>query len=176
MNSTSFAIGVPFTVIMVLAAASDLRSRRIPNVLTVTGIVLAPVLWGLFEGSAAVLASVLGGGLALMVGVALFALGAMGGGDAKLLAAMGAFVGSARLLSALLATGVAGGVLALAVAVGRRQLLASLLRSWHLTVRLLTLGRKGVARSVESPGALTIPYGVVIAAGGLFTWFLLPGS
>lgn len=176
MNSTFLAIGVPFTVIMLLAAASDVRSRRIPNELTVFGMVLAPVLWAFFGGSAAAFTSVLGGGIALAVGMTLFALGAMGGGDAKLLAAMGAFVGSTRLLSALLATGIAGGVFALAVAIGRRRLLATLLSAWHLAVRLLTLGRAGVARTVESPGALTVPYGVAIAAGGLFTWYLLPGN
>jgi hypothetical protein len=66
--------------------------------------------------------------------------------------------------------------MALAVALGRGQLLATLARSWHLTLSLVTLGRKGATRNIESPGALTIPYGVVIAAGGLVTWFVLsPG-
>lgn len=176
MTSTPLVIGIPFAVIMVFAAASDLRTQRIPNVLTITGAAAAPVLWGLLDGPTVALASMLGGGFALAVGAALVALGALGGGDAKLLMVTGAFLGPARLVSALIAIGIAGGVMALAVALGRGQLLATLARSWHLTLSLVTLGRTGATRNIESPGALTIPYGVVIAAGGLVTWFVLsPG-
>jgi Flp pilus assembly protein protease CpaA len=44
MTSTSLTIGLPFAVLMLLAAASDLLTRRIPNVLTVAGVAAAPVL------------------------------------------------------------------------------------------------------------------------------------
>ena len=121
-------------------------------------------------------ASIGGAALGLVVGVPLFALGAVGGGDAKLLVATGAFLGPARLVSAIIVMGIAGSVLALLVAVGRGRLLSTLVGTWHLTLRLVTLGRKGTARSIESPDALTIPYGVVIAVGGLMSWFVLtPG-
>ena len=173
MTSTSFVIGIPFALIMLLSAASDLRTRRIPNVLTVAGAVAAPVLWGLLEGPTSALASLLGGSFGLAVGVLLFALGALGGGDAKLLVVTGAFLGPARLVSALIAMGIAGGVLALVVALWRGQLLATLARTCRLAWSLLTLGRRGAALNVESPGAITIPYGVAIAVGGLMTWFVL---
>ena len=173
MISTPLVVGIPFAVILVLSAASDLRTRRIPNVLTVAGAVAAPVLWGLLEGPTAAMTSMLGGGLALAVGVPLFALGALGGGDAKLLIVTGAFLGPTRLVIALIATGIAGAVLALVVAFARGQLLATLANSGRLALRLVTLGRKGTARSLESPGAITIPYGVVIAVGGLMAWFVL---
>ena len=121
-------------------------------------------------------ASIMGAGSALLVGVPLFALGAWGGGDAKLLIATGAFLGPARLLSALIVMGIAGGALALLVAVGRGRLVPTLIGTWSLTLSLATLGRKGSARTVESPGALTVPYGVVIAVGGLISWFAItPG-
>ena len=173
MTSTPLAIGVPFAMIMVLSAATDLRTRRIPNGLTVAGAAAAPVLWGLLEGPTAVLASILGGGFGLAVGVPLFALGALGGGDAKLLMVTGAFLGPTRLMIALIATGIAGGVLALVVAFAMGQLLATLARSGRLALRLVTLGRKGTGRNLESPGAITIPYGVAIAVGGLMAWFVL---
>jgi prepilin peptidase CpaA len=172
MTSTSLAISIPFVLIMVLAAASDLRTRRIPNALTVAGMAAAPVLWGLLDGPVVALASIVGGGLALVVGMTLFALGALGGGDAKLLVVTGAFLGPARLVSALLVIGITGGVLALAVAVGRGRLLGTLARVWHLSLHLTTLGRKGAPHRIESPGSLTIPYGVAIAVGSLMTWFV----
>jgi prepilin peptidase CpaA len=176
MTSSSLVITIPFAVIMVLSAASDLYSRRIPNVLTVSGTLAAPVLWLLLGGPTMAWASIVGAGFGLLVGVPLFALGALGGGDAKLLVATGAFLGPARLVSALIVMGIAGGVLALFVAVGRGQLRPTLIGAWNLALRLATLGRRGTARSIESQGAITIPYGVVIAVGGLMSWFALtPG-
>lgn len=176
MTSTSLLIGIPFAAIMVTAAASDLRTRRIPNVLTVAGAAAAPVLWGILEGPGVALVSILGGGLALVVGMLLFAVGALGGGDAKLLVVLGLFLGPVRLVTALVVTGIAGALMALAVALGRGQLVATLARTWHLTWSVLTLGRRGAPRTIETAGALTIPYGVVIAMGGLITWFVLPAE
>jgi prepilin peptidase CpaA len=173
MTSTSLALSIPFVGIMLLAAASDLSTRRIPNALTVAGMVAAPVLWGILAGPAVALASIVGGALAFLVGLTLFALGAVGGGDAKLLVVTGAFVGPARLVNALLLIGIAGGVLAFALALGRGRLLQTLARAWQLSLHLTTLGRAGAARHVEAPEALTIPYGLAIAAGSLVTWFAL---
>jgi prepilin peptidase CpaA len=176
MISTSFALSIPFVLIMALAAASDLRTRRIPNWLTAAGMLAAPLLWGLFAGPTAALASLVGGLLALMVGMILFALGALGGGDAKLLVVTGAFLGPARLLSALLVIGITGGVLALGVAAARGSVMSTVVSAWNTSTYLVTLGRRGVRRSVTSPGALTIPYGIAIAAGSLMTWFAFPSE
>ena len=55
----------------------------------------------------------------------------------------------------LIAIGIAAGVLALALALGRGQLLATLARTGHLALRLVTPGGTGETRNIESPGALT---------------------
>lgn len=172
MTSNPLLIGIAFALIMVLAAASDLVARRIPNALTAAGVLMAPVLWGLAEGPAVALGSLAGAGLALAVGMALFALGAIGGGDAKLLVVTGAFLGPTRLVVALVITGITGAVLALGVAFATGRLFSTLSGAWRLSVHLTTLGHKGTPQSVAAPGALTIPYGVAIAAGSLMTWYV----
>jgi prepilin peptidase CpaA len=179
MPSTSLAIGAPFVLIMVLAAASDVLTRRIPNAVTVAGILAAPVLWGLAGGPAVALASLLGGGLALVLGMILFALGALGGGDAKLLVVTGAFLGPAGFIwvaASVLVIGITGGALALALALVEGSLLATLGRAWRLALHLTTLGRAGAPRDVESPGALNVPYGVAIAAGSVLTWLVFTSA
>ena len=104
---------------MAAATVIDLRTRRIPNALTAT-------LAGLGVGMAAagvsgvtLWASLLG----FVVGLALMmpghVLGATGAGDVKLMAATGAIVGPALVVSAFLFTAVAGGVLAVVVAARR---------------------------------------------------------
>ena len=173
MTSTSLAIGLPLAALMLLAAVSDLLTRRIPNVLTVVGMVAAPVIWAVVGGPSMALASLVGAALAFVVGAALFAAGALGGGDAKLLTVAGAFLGPARLVPALLAIGIAGGILALVVALWRGQIFGTLVRVWHLSLHIGTLGRRGASHALGSADAITVPYAVAIAAGSLATWFAL---
>jgi prepilin peptidase CpaA len=172
MADTPLSIGIALATVMVVAAANDLRTRRIPNAITLAGVLAAPVLWGLAGGPSMALGSVVGGALALVVGMTLFAMGAVGGGDAKLLVVTGAFLGPSRLVVALVIIGITGGAIALVVAFARGRLMAALAGAWHLSVHLTTLGHKGTSRDVASPGAMTIPYGVAIAAGSVVTWYV----
>ena len=171
MTSNPLQIGIAFALIMLIAAASDVLTRRIPNAVTVAGVLVAPVLWGLAGGPGVALSSLGGAAIALLVGMTLFALGAIGGGDAKLLAVTGAFLGPTRLVVALVIIGITGGVLALAVAFARGRLMSTISGAWHLSMHITTLGHKGTSRDVATPGALTVPYGVAIAAGSLVTWW-----
>jgi len=102
----------PAVVVLVfLAVYTDLRWRRIPNVLTVSGalagLALNMIILGPTEGLRIAC-------LGLVVGLALllpfFALGGMGGGDVKLLAALGAWVGPGRVFNIFLYAALAGGI------------------------------------------------------------------
>ena len=92
------------------AAASDLAWRRVPNVLVLTGMLLALALHWRLGGAGALLAQGLAGA---SIGLLLYALGGMAGGDVKLLAMAGSFVGPWQALQVALLSAMAGGVLAL---------------------------------------------------------------
>ena len=109
--------------------------------------------------------AVLGALLGLALGFPFFALGALGAGDAKLFAAVGAFVGPGGLLPVVLYGGLAGGVLAVGSSIRRGVILPLLLETKNLLVYLITLGRSGERRTLDSSGAHTVPYGVAIAVG-----------
>jgi prepilin peptidase CpaA len=102
------------------AAAIDLRTRRVPNVLTGiiagTGLVMAVASWGPIGAGAACAGGLIG--LALMLPGYLF--GGTGGGDVKLLAALGTMLGPQRTVTAFIAMALAGGVIALMVFLCRR--------------------------------------------------------
>jgi len=107
-----------FPLLMIVAGAGDALAMRIPNWLTVT-IALLFLPMALLTGMPL---SMLGLHLAVgvatfVVGFVLFALGLFGGGDAKLLAAAGLWLGWPDLVPFLMLTALAGGVLALAVGV-----------------------------------------------------------
>jgi prepilin peptidase CpaA len=153
-----------------VAVVTDLCDRRIPNWLTVSGVVMGISLSGL-EAGALPAVSLMGTTVALAISIPFFALGALGAGDAKLLAAVGAFVGPAGLLPVLLYGGVAGGLLGLVVAVRRGVILPILLQTRGVLVHAVTLGRHGHRTTIDDPNAQTIPYGVAIAAGTVAAWF-----
>ena len=98
-----------------LACVTDLRTRRIPNVLTF-GAALAGLLYQFVSGGIDGLGhAALGWLVGAVIFILPFALGGLGGGDVKLLAALGAWLGPADVLWLSLYTGVAGGVMALVV-------------------------------------------------------------
>ncbi len=157
----------PLLVMIFIAAMVDLRERRIPNWLN-----LLILLSGLIN--AIVWASPVSIGYALagvFVGFALlfvqFALGAVGGGDVKMLAAVGAWVGPLATLEVFIAAAIVGLIIVLsqAVATGRLQKLFS--NSMVLVVNFASfqhLGREHVQstgqsmRSVDKP----LPYAVSV--------------
>ena len=102
--------------LLAIACVSDLRTRRIPNVLTLSA-ASGAVLFHLITGGWAAAGWSLGGfalGAALFFPV--FALRGMGAGDVKLLAAVGAWIGPGQVAFAALATSIAGGIIAVVVA------------------------------------------------------------
>lgn len=153
------------------AVFTDLRERRIPNKLTLSGFLVGLAIGTVMEGGPP-LAALAGAGLALAVALPFVALGGLGGGDAKLLIAVGAFVGPGGLLSVALYGGLAGGILAAGSAIRRGMIVPVLLNSGRLFVHLITLGRHGERFALDSPRAQSVPYGLAIAAGALATWFV----
>ena len=98
----------------VISCATDVQSRRIPNVLTF-GAAIAGVIFHATWGNGA-LFSVEGWAVAAAAFVIPFALGGLGAGDVKLLGALGTWLGPGQAIWLALYTGVAGGVLSVVVA------------------------------------------------------------
>lgn len=153
----------------------DVRSRRIPNVLTMAGLLAALVLRG-WLGVGPLVDGVEGAGVGLGLALLPFALGMLGGGDVKLLAAVGAFMGPGRFLGAFLVIALVGGALALLEALRRRAAREVMSRSFAVVKYLVVLGRFGYRPTLESQGAMTVPYGVAIAVGSLGWWFAVGGT
>jgi len=159
-----------------LAAIWDLRSRRIPNVLTLplfaSGIVASLVTGGLLG-----LGSALGGCVLVALPYVLLLIFAGGGaGDAKMMGAIGAWLGIEAGLTVLMAVAVTGAALGLLNLAARRQLAAGLGRigaSFYVMTIALCSGRKGWVmvkpdreQSTEVVDRrLTMPYGPAIFIG-----------
>jgi prepilin peptidase CpaA len=101
------------------AVIGDLRSRTIPNWLTVSG-VAAGILCGASNGGARGAAmAVAGAGAGFAILLLFHFLGGLGGGDVKLMAAFGALLGPSDVLTAAVISAVAGALLAMLVLLWR---------------------------------------------------------
>jgi prepilin peptidase CpaA len=138
---------LPLLACLILAAAIDIRTRRIPNWLTVglilTGFARAFVLWGGAGCAHSFFGLLAGAG----PGLVLFALGALGGGDVKLLAGIGVWVGAPAALAIFALQCVIGAGLVVIQAVRQRRLV-SLIRNTSLLA--YDISHKGLAASAPT--------------------------
>jgi prepilin peptidase CpaA len=156
----------PTVGVLAVATITDLCSRRIPNWLVVPFLVLGLVVSAVLCGWAGVGQSLLGVLAAVLVLGVFCWLGGMGMGDLKLCAAIGAWIGPAQLFTALVMTGIAGGVIALCWALAGGFLKESL---GGAALLIFGHGRNLLrARGTEAPAnssARGIPYAPAIAIG-----------
>ena len=167
------ALHILVGTLLALACIADLRTRRIPNVLTFSAAGAAVLFHLLSGGWNAAGWSVAGYGVGVLLFFPLFALRGMGGGDVKLLAAVGAWLGPGQVAMVALMTSIAGGVIALIVALGYGYLRTALTNLWLL----LAHWRSGGIRPLETV-SLTgakgprLAYAFPIAIGTLVTLWL----
>jgi prepilin peptidase CpaA len=169
MLALSPRTGVLMALLMI-AAVIDVRTSRIPNWLVFGGALYAlayNAISPLYARDIGIVFAL--GGLAVGLAAMLpaYLLRVMGAGDVKLMAMVGAFLGAWATVSAVLATLVAGGVLALALAMwaGRTvRLLRNVAAVSRGTMVTMTTGIGGLAVH-DGASAGKMPYGVAIAVG-----------
>jgi prepilin peptidase CpaA len=152
--------------IAVWIAWGDLRTYRIPNYLTLgaalTGLIFQTALFGWGGLVTGLLGLLLGFSLLIPV----YALGGLGAGDVKALAALGAWLGPWLTLMLFCYMAIAGGLMALAVLIYKGLLWAKLRQYWQYLVSLILFRPTGLS-SGPAPQAEVkgIPYGVAMALG-----------
>jgi prepilin peptidase CpaA len=172
MTLPPFGIRIILSALVIVAAIWDIRTRRIPNWLTLAGVILGVALnTFLFDRPLEGLwFSLKGFGLALGIYMLLYVLHAMGAGDVKLMAAVGAMVGAADWFGIMVLTSVAGAVAGLALVFFKGRLRRTL-GNVGLIVTSLVRGRAPYKQSpeldVSSDQGMRLPHGALIALGTL---------
>ena len=150
-------------LVVLVSAVIDARTRRIPNLLTLPAILAGLTLWLLTGPMRAFLAALVSVVLVLALGFCLFAVGILGGGDGKLLAAVAGLMGPHFLGEALLWTALLGGVVAIGLLAWKRALIPFLRRLFQAGYQLVVwhIPAEGV---IEGEGH-RIPYAIIVAGG-----------
>lgn len=174
----------PTVIVVMVAAYTDLRSRRIPNWLVLpfllAGIVVSPFRsewrgghggfgWhGFAAGFHGLGQSFAGLSLGFLLYGALYWMGGMGGGDVKLCTAIGAWIGPAQLIFALVIAGVAGGIMVLCWAA-----CSGFLKELFSGAGDLVFGGKhrDPELTLANPLKRKMPYAPAIAIGTLMSFF-----
>jgi prepilin peptidase CpaA len=150
-------------------AWGDVKTRRIPNYLTlgtaVAGLAFNCIIYGL--------PGLVDGILGMLLGFAFlvlpYLLGGMGAGDVKALAALGAWLGPELTVFLFCYMGIAGGIIALGILAWQGILWEKIKAGWALLFNMVLCQPSGTHRPKAAAVKLTagIPYGVAIAVGML---------
>lgn len=182
---------VVLVLLLLIAAFSDAKDKKIPNKLTFPVILLGLILNLIINGFSGIKFSVLGFLLGLGVFFIPFALGLMGGGDVKLMAAIGALMGWRFTLVSAVFSAVAG-ILVVVGYLSYKRRLVSYFKPYfagmgRLILRYIdfpkgsTVGEKfkklsyGNEVKKGEEDKLYVPYGVAIALGTLFVLWNFAG-
>ena len=150
-------------LLAILAGWTDLRSRRIPNWLTVSGAAVGVVANTVLGGWAGLKTSLLGLVLGLGLLLPLVLLRSLGAGDWKLAGALGAFTGPTVLIDLLIGSVFVAGLMALALVIYKGRMRQTLRNIGHILVSLVTFQLPGTRVSLDNPESLKVPYGVALA-------------
>ncbi len=161
MDMRQLLVVLPLFMLLAWAATIDIRSRRIPNWITLVLMISGLLQNGFSQGSISLGQSWGGLGLGFTLTFILFALGAMGGGDVKLFAGIGAWVGPARITEIFAAAALAGMVIVLYQALRQRRV-TSLMRNSAVIVLNAASGDLSCPKETDAktPAEERLPYAV----------------
>ena len=161
------------------AAVVDLARRRIPNVLLLTGWMVAiPLQLACGQPGAALLGALAGAVCGLLLFLPLYLLRGMAAGDVKMMATVGLFVGPYDAVQVAVITCCVGGVMALVIIVGKGRLRVALANVGDLLrpLWMRALGLPAVAEPMRKPSVGGMPYGLAIAVATLLMLWLRHGA
>jgi prepilin peptidase CpaA len=163
-------VAVPVIVLVTAAARADVRTRRIPNIITFPALLLGIAVHTAVAGADGLRSSAAGMALAGAVLIPGWLFRWMGAGDVKLMAAVGAWLAWPQAVIAVLASLVMGGAISLFVAVRRGVLRQALTGAALMGASILTRG--GTTDPVTC--GVRFPFALAVFAGSTIALWLRP--
>lgn len=152
--------------VLFISLYTDLKSRKILNVVTLPTIILSVIYNGYIGGLDGLLFS----GKGFLVGLGLlfipYIFGGIGAGDVKLMAAIGSLMGTSFVFYSFIYTAIIGGFIALILLIKSKGFMSS---TKSLLLNLVYLSSGSLVISLDKSSNISFPYGVAIAFGCLST-------
>jgi len=170
MITLKYAGIVILAVMLTVALYTDLRWCRIYNKLTLPCILIGLVLNTLYQGGHGLLLSICGIGLIFLLYITLAPAAGIGGGDVKLMMAVGSLMGVKFLINALLLTAVIGGIMSLIVMM-RRRILGDTTKRMAANLYMKLILRAPVDMAIGTSG-VKFRYSLAIVLGTALAFFI----
>jgi prepilin peptidase CpaA len=172
MSSTPLPVFGWAAAFLFFAVASDVRSHRVPNWLTLPALLAALLASPWFGATSGLLEATAGAALGFALLVGPYALGGVGAGDVKALMVLGAWLGPEAALGVAAWAVIAGGAFGLIMLVQRGEIVVYAKRWGRVLLSMLTLRRisyePSAAGSIAAGG---IPFAAAIAVGLAAQWY-----
>lgn len=152
---------------MLTAGITDLRTRKIPNWLTYPAIPIAILLHWVIAGRHAALLSLSGAAIGLGILLPFVLLGALGGGDWKLIGALGAFFEPRGLLPVLIVTLAISGIMALALILWKKRVGKTVRNLGRIGASIFKFHVPAADLSIENSESEKVPFGIAAAIASL---------
>ncbi|GGH13247.1 A24 family peptidase [Paenibacillus segetis] len=157
-------------ILLSVAFITDMRSMKIPNFVTMGGMILGILFHTMMDGSSGLVFALQGAGTGFGLMLILYLLGAVGGGDVKLFGGVGAWCGIGLTLSTMMYSIFAAGCIGLIILIWRRDLfnrLRGVLSSLLGSIVLKSL----VPIQANAKGHLQFPFMLAVLPGAIMAFY-----
>jgi prepilin peptidase CpaA len=165
------------TACAIVGSVYDVKSRRVPNFITVPGFVLGLGMHLVLGGWRQMLSSLAAGVICGLVFLVFYLSGGMGAGDVKLIMAVGCIAGLSHIAYILVLTAICGGVMALGLALVRGRLRQTIMNVGELVTHHRQKGlQPHPDLNIANTHTLRLPYALAIASGCILTLYIQAAS
>jgi prepilin peptidase CpaA len=160
------------TACALVGSVFDVKSRRIPNFVTMPAFLFGLALHLALGGWRQLLSSLAAGLICAAVFLVFYIAGGMGAGDVKLILAVGCIAGLSHVAYLLVLTALSGGVMAIVWAVARGQLQQTIMNVGELASHHRHAGlQPHPDLNLKNAATLRLPYALAIAGGSILTLY-----
>ncbi len=150
-------------LLAIAAGWTDWRSRRIPNWLTIPGLLLGVAVNSWLRGWPGAKESLLGAGLGLLLLLPFVLIRSLGAGDWKFVGALGAFLGPQNLLTVLLLGILVNGIMAVVMVIQKKRIRQTASNMARMLAAVFSLHLPGPDLTLDNPELVKVPFGVAVA-------------
>ena len=160
------------TACALVGSVFDVKSRRIPNFVTLPAFLFGLALHLALGGWRQLLSSLAAGLICAAIFLVFYIAGGMGAGDVKLILAVGCIAGLSHVAYLLVLTALSGGVMAIVWAVARGQLQQTIMNVGELASHHRHAGlQPHPDLNLKNAATLRLPYALAIAGGSILTLY-----
>lgn len=157
-------------LLLIIAFITDISSMKIPNVITVSGMILGILVHTLMEGSTGAVFALKGVGVGFGLMMILYWVGAVGGGDVKLFGGVGAWCGMSLTLSTMMYSIFTAGCIGLIILIWRREMFTRVRGALNSVLGAVIL-KSLLPIQANAKGHLQFPFMLAVLPGAVIAFY-----